>query len=161
MELKPESFDMRPLVEGSIQTLSPLAEQKKLGLTAEIEPDVGELTSDRNRVEQILINLINNALKFTYTGSVHVTCVIAGDTVETSVIDTGIGIKQEDMEHLFETFRQLDSGLTRKEEGSGLGLAISSQLAHLLGGEIRVSSEPGKGSRFTLVLPLSGETAGS
>jgi len=147
--------DMREAVEKVIQTVTPLAEEKNLVLTAELDSDVGQITSDRRRVEQILINLINNAIKFTNKGAVRVECQMSDGWLVTRVVDTGIGIKPEDMDKLFETFRQIDTGLTRQYEGTGLGLSICKKLVEMLGGKIWAESEGlEKGSTFIFTLPI-------
>ena len=115
---------------------------------------MGAIVSDRRRVEQILTNLINNAVKFTDKGEVRVECEVRDDWLVTSVADTGVGIKPEHMSKLFETFRQIDGGLTRQHEGTGLGLSICKKLVEMLGGEIWAESERGAGSTFTFMLPL-------
>jgi len=132
-------------------------------LRTELAPEIVEWVSDSRRVEQILLNLLNNAIKFTQQGAITLTAEIVEDTRRTphpalriSVADTGIGIKPKDLSKLFEPFGQLDSGLARQHEGTGLGLAICRRLAGLLGGEIYATSEWGKGSVFTLTLPMKG-----
>jgi len=117
-----------------------------------------EIHSDKRRVEQILINLINNAIKFTEGGSIKVTCFRRDDKLVLEVADTGIGIKEEDQHFVFHTFRQVDSGLNRVKEGSGLGLAICRRLTELLSGSISLSSKVGVGSTFTVELPLQQKT---
>jgi len=150
-----EPVDMREAIEKVIQTVTPLAEEKNLVLTAEVGPDVGRITSDRRRVEQVLINLLNNAIKFTDKGAVRVECQVNDGWLVTRVVDTGIGIKPEDMDKLFETFRQIDTGLMRQYEGTGLGLSICKKLVEMLGGEIWAESEGlGKGSTFIFTLPM-------
>jgi CheY-like chemotaxis protein len=116
---------------------------------------------DPTRIKQILVNLVGNAIKFTHEGSVRIRAkgqpLDSGQAlVELFVEDSGIGIATDQLEQIFEAFTQADASTTRKYGGTGLGLAISKQLARLLGGELRVTSEPGKGSIFTvsLVLPL-------
>jgi signal transduction histidine kinase len=148
---------MHTLIDKTVQTLAPLAAKKKLELIADVAPDVDQMISDRHRVEQILINLVNNAIKFTDQGHVRIACRAGDGWLLTSVIDTGIGIKLEDMAKLFTSFRQLDSTVARKHEGTGLGLAICRKLADLLGGEIRVESVWGEGSIFTFALPFNGK----
>jgi signal transduction histidine kinase len=123
------------------------------------------MVSDRRRVEQILLNLVNNAVKFTEHGSVTLAVELLDAAPESpgasprpsvrfSVADTGIGIAPDALEMLFQPFRQIDSGLARQSEGTGLGLAICRRLATLLGGEVSAVSEPGRGSTFTVTLPL-------
>ena len=154
IEIVKQPFDMRLVIEEALRTTSPLAAKKGLSLVAAIAPEVGSMVSDRRRVEQILLNLVNNAIKFTERGEVRVECRIQDGWLDTRVRDTGIGIKPEDMDKLFQPFRQIDTGLTRRHEGTGLGLSICQKLVQLLGGKIGVESEWGKGSTFTFTLPL-------
>jgi signal transduction histidine kinase len=110
--------------------------------------------TDRVKVKQILLNLLSNAIKFTHEGEIAVTARQAGETVEMDVRDTGIGIEEHHREAIWEDFRQVDQSITREFGGSGLGLSITRKLVDALGGEIRVQSEFGVGSTFTVVLPL-------
>jgi PAS domain S-box-containing protein len=155
VELRLESFDMRVLIDKTVQALVPLAEKKQLQLITDVAPEVDQVISDRRRVEQILINLVNNAIKFTEQGQVRIECRSDDGRLLTSVVDTGIGIKPEDMPKLFTSFQQLDSTLARKHEGTGLGLAICKKLVGLLGGEIWAESAWEGGSKFTFVLPFT------
>jgi hypothetical protein len=152
-----ETFNLREAVEKVIRTSHPLADGKKLELTAEIVDDIGLIVSDRRRVEQILLNLLSNAIKFTELGFVRVKCNIQNDKIVIAVADSGIGIKPEDIGVLFKPFKQIESGTTRKYDGTGLGLSICKKLAHLLGGDIRLESVWGQGSTFSLILPQEGE----
>ena len=154
-----ESFDLRRVIEKVIQTVRPLAAKKSLTLEVDIAPAVAEITSDMRRVEQILLNLLGNAVKFTEKGSVHTECRLREGEVLVRVADTGIGIKESDMDALFQPFRQIDAHIDRKYEGTGLGLSISRKLVELLGGKIRVESEWGKGSVFSFTLPTKGRPA--
>jgi PAS domain S-box-containing protein len=154
LEIERKAFDMRGAIEKMVRTLSPQAEKKGLGLVAEVAPEVGGIVSDRRRVEQVLINLVNNAIKFTEKGEVRVECHVDDGQLVTRVIDTGIGIKTEDVGKIFETFQQIDTGFSRRHEGTGLGLSISRKLVEMLGGEISVESEWGRGSTFTFTLPM-------
>jgi HAMP domain-containing protein/CheY-like chemotaxis protein/signal transduction histidine kinase len=146
------------------------AEARKLSFTADFDQRLGRaITTDSKRLLQVLKNLLSNAFKFTEHGGVrlhvgiatggwsndHPTLSQAPSVVELSVSDTGIGIPPEKQRIIFEAFQQADAGTARKFGGTGLGLAISRELAHLLGGEIRLSSIAGSGSTFTLYLPLS------
>ena len=154
LEIVSEPFDMRKAIEKVVRTVTPLAEKKDLALVAEVSPEVGQIISDWRRVEQILINLVNNAVKFTEQGEVRVECQVNDGWLVTRVVDTGIGIKPEDMGKLFEAFRQIETGLARRHEGTGLGLSICKRLGEMLGGEIWVESEWGVGSTFTFTLPV-------
>jgi len=152
-----ESFKVDLLLVMAVSSLRPFAEKKGLELKHHIDPDLPKIHSDKRRLEQVLINLINNAIKFTEKGSITVNCYIKGRFLNIDVIDTGIGINEHDLETIFETFRQIDTGLDRVKEGSGLGLAISKKLTELLGGTLSVISEPGVGSTFSVVLPIKPE----
>ncbi|HEY3452466.1 MAG TPA: PAS domain S-box protein [Myxococcales bacterium] len=147
-------FDFRESATKVFQALEPLARKKGLRLRLRLAPEVGLLESDQRRVEQVLLNLLGNAIKFTEHGEVEVASEVEGGQLETSVHDTGIGIKPEDQAILFRPFQQVDSGLTRKHEGTGLGLSICAKLLALLGGTIHVCSAFGEGSTFTFRLPL-------
>ncbi|BBB47705.1 methyl-accepting chemotaxis protein [Pelolinea submarina] len=149
-----EQFDLHTLIEKVVRSATPLAERKNLPLRMEISPKVGQISSDRRRVEQILINLLNNAIKFTDQGEVLLKSEVHDSIVEIHITDTGIGIKDEDLRLLFKPFQQVNTGLSRQYEGTGLGLAICKRLVEKLGGEISVDSEWGKGSTFTFSLPL-------
>jgi PAS domain S-box-containing protein len=164
-DLHYESFDLSALLERVTAMLQPLADDKGLTLAVVISPIVSEMMSDERRVEQILFNLLNNAVKFTARGSVTLTADIVvyfhgspdappRPAVRLCVADSGMGIKPEHLATLFQPFRQIDSGLARQNEGTGLGLAISSRLAALLGGGIVASSAWLKGSEFTVTIPL-------
>jgi signal transduction histidine kinase len=148
-------FDIQELVRQVAGAVEPLADKKGLTLDLELTPGVGEITSDRRRVEQILLNLLGNAVKFTEQGTITLRALLdpAGEQVVLSVSDTGMGIKPGDLLELFKPFRQLDAGLTRSHEGTGLGLAICRRLAKLLDGDISAESTYGIGSTFTVVLP--------
>ncbi len=165
LELSSTHFDLRTSIERVTAIVKPQTEAKGLTLTTVLSPELGAMFSDQRRVDQILLNLLNNAIKFTDQGHVTLTAEPAQDfhpaphlqpkpAVRLSVTDTGIGIKPEDLDKLFQPFRQIDSGLTRQHEGTGLGLAICRRLTTLLGGEISAASEWSKGSTFTVILPL-------
>lgn len=144
------------LITETADSLRPLAAQKGLALTVDLPPDPVIVTSDRRALTQIVINLVNNAIKFTEQGSIRVALTqrsIADDVVtELSVTDSGTGIRAEDQAKLFQAFSQLDSTSTRHAEGAGLGLYLCQNLANLLGGSLSLSSEFGVGSTFTLTL---------
>jgi signal transduction histidine kinase len=162
LEVSSECFDLPQSLEQVVNTMRPLADKKGLSLHADLSPGLGQTVSDQRRVEQIVLNLLGNAVKFTEAGGVTLTAGMdSGDTVVISVRDTGIGIKPEDLRQLFQPFRQIDSGLTRSHEGTGLGLAICRRLADLLHGDVRAESTYGVGSTFTLTLPTNGGSAGA
>lgn len=165
LEVRAVRFDLRSSIERVTATVKPMADTKGLTLTAIVSPAVGAMESDQRRVEQILLNLLNNAIKFTDHGSVTLTAELLHGfqptpesapqaAVKVCVSDTGIGIKPGDLGALFQPFRQIDNGLTRVHEGTGLGLAICRRLTKLLGGDISAASEFSKGSAFTVILPL-------
>lgn len=153
-----ETFDLGASLASLVRSAAPLAEKRGLSLEHEISPSVGEVTTDRRRVEQIVLNLLSNAIKFTERGSVRLVATAGDGRATIRVVDTGIGIRAEDLDKLFRPFRQVDAGTARYYEGTGLGLSISRKLAELLGGSIDVASEPGRGSTFTVVLPLRRKT---
>lgn len=165
LEVRSEPFSLPESLERMVASVRPLAEKKGLALDVALAPGLGEMVSDQRRFEQILLNLLNNSLKFTEQGGVTLTTSLRPDyrpapeaaprpAVCLRVSDTGIGIKPEDLATLFQPFRQVDSGLGRQHEGTGLGLAICRRLAGLLGGEITAASEWSRGSVFTVILPL-------
>jgi signal transduction histidine kinase len=131
----------------------PLAEKKGLELAFEISPEIRTITGDPRRTEQVLLNLLSNAIKFAEKGSVRIVCELDENNIIVHVMDTGIGIKEEDIETIFQTFRQIDTGLNRSHEGTGLGLSISKRLVELMGSELRVTSVWGSGSTFSFSLP--------
>ncbi len=143
-----EPLDLKASILKVIQLVRPLAEKKGLYLTLDMAEDVGTASADERRVEQVLLNLLSNAVKFTEHGCISVRCVREAEYFVTTVTDTGIGIKSENIEHLFKPFHQINTGLSRKYEGTGLGLSICKRLAELMGGEVGVNSEYDKGSSF-------------
>jgi CheY-like chemotaxis protein/signal transduction histidine kinase/CHASE3 domain sensor protein len=140
------------VVDPVARVFEPVAKQKSLGFILELDAPY-PLFTDEQRVQQILKNLLSNAFKFTERGEVRLTAKSHGDRVEFTVQDTGIGIPEHQHDVIFEAFRQADGTTNRRFGGTGLGLSISRDLAHLLGGELRVESEPDQGSRFILSLP--------
>jgi signal transduction histidine kinase/HAMP domain-containing protein len=163
LELASEPFDVRVAIQRAVQTVTPLANKKGLELVVEVSPEVGYIVGDQRRVEQVLINLANNACKFTDEGQVCIRSKIVDHMLVTQVIDAGIGIRPEDADKLFKPFRQIDTGVARRREGTGLGLAICDRLVNMMGGKIWVESQWGVGSTFTFSLPTGGdnETQGS
>jgi adenylate cyclase len=144
------------LIDEVIGTAGQLAEKNQNRLTVEAQESVGALTADTLRLKQILLNLLSNACKFTKEGEValRVRKVVDGrDWVELAVADSGIGLTAEQQAKLFQEFTQADSLTARRYGGTGLGLALSRKLARMMGGDVTVTSEPGKGSVFTVRLP--------
>jgi signal transduction histidine kinase len=159
LELCPSSIDLAALIDDVIGTARPLAEQNGNSLTVDIDADLGALTVDPLRLRQILLNLLSNACKFTKQGEVTLRARSIADgrgSIEFAVADTGIGMTQEQQGKLFEEFSQADASTARRYGGSGLGLAIARKLARMMGGDVTVTSEPGKGSVFTARLPDGG-----
>jgi PAS domain S-box-containing protein len=163
MELFPEVFEVPALVREVSGTIQPLAERRGNVLELRCEDDVRRMRADLTRVRQVLLNLLSNASKFTENGRValHVDRIgINGAPwIRFRVMDTGIGMSPEQVTKLFQAFAQADASTTRKYGGTGLGLVISRQLCQMMGGEVTVESEAGRGSAFTMVLPCNLEAA--
>jgi signal transduction histidine kinase len=158
LELNLEPVNLARLVDEVIGTAGQLAEKNKNRLAVEAQENLGTLTADSMRLKQILLNLLSNACKFTKEGEValRVRRVADGrDWVELAVADTGIGLTAEQQAKLFQEFTQADSLTARRYGGTGLGLALSRKLARMMGGDVTVTSEPGKGSVFTVRLPAA------
>ena len=156
LELNPQSLQLAPLIDEVVGTARQLAEQNENRLVVETQENLGALTVDPMRLKQILLNLLSNACKFTKQGEValHVRKVVDGPNwIEFAVADSGIGMTAEQQAKLFQDFIQADSLTTRRYGGTGLGLALSRKLARMMGGDVTVTSEPGKGSVFTVRLP--------
>jgi signal transduction histidine kinase/CheY-like chemotaxis protein len=156
LELNPESVSLAPLIDEVIGTARQLAQQNKNNLVVEAQEKLGALTVDPMRLRQILLNLLSNACKFTTQGEVKLRVRKVADGrnwVEFAVADTGIGMTAEQQAKLFEEFTQADSSTARRYGGTGLGLAITRKLARMMGGDVTVASEPGKGSVFAVRLP--------
>jgi len=154
LELKPESFNLETLVITTIEQLRSLADEKHLGLHVETNLQDPNTINDSIRLRQILVNLLSNAIKFTEVGSVQVEVrEISLDRLLLTVKDTGIGIASENLEHIFEEFRQVDQSLTKKYPGTGLGLAITKSLVQLMQGRITVESQLNQGTTFHVELP--------
>jgi PAS domain S-box-containing protein len=153
MELTLEDFDLAAVVAEVGAVLAPMVAQRKLTYETRCERPEMWVRSDRQRVFQVVLNLANNAVKFTERGGVIVECGETAEAVRVRVVDTGIGIKTEHLPLLFEAFRQVDGSARRVYEGTGLGLHLCRKLLDLLGGRIEVESTHGKGSCFTVTLP--------
>lgn len=155
LEVRPENTHVARLVEGLHSVFQPLAADKKLDFQIQLQADAPlMLFTDRQRLEQVIKNLLSNAVKFTEKGTIILNVAAQpGDCIAFIVRDSGIGIAPDQQESIFEAFRQADGTTNRRYGGTGLGLSISRDLATLLGGSINVTSTPGQGSVFTLVLP--------
>lgn len=152
MPIHLERFELGELIKEVMAQVEPL-KRDGLELKLVLPAKPVRLTSDRQKLKQIILNLLTNALKFTPTGSVRATVKLRADGTVIQVKDTGIGIAPEDQEKIFEDFRQVDSSLSREYGGTGLGLSICRRLASMVGGKLEVESTVGKGSMFTLLLP--------
>jgi signal transduction histidine kinase len=167
LEVARKPFDLRKSIEKVLALIAPQTEAKALKLHAQMADDLGGAVGDERRFEQILLNLLSNGVKFTTQGRITLAAWLLADArlpgneegqpaIRLQVSDTGIGIKPEDLPFLFQPFRQIDSGPARQHDGTGLGLAICRRLSGLMGGEINAVSEWGKGSTFSVTLPLHG-----
>jgi signal transduction histidine kinase len=167
LRIQRQSFNIREAIDHSVALVASLASKKGLSVEIHIAPDLGQIISDRRRIEQVLINLLNNAIKFTERGGVTLRADALDDYPATSsaatlpairirISDTGIGIEDADLAELFQPFRQIENGLARQHEGTGLGLAISQRLLGLMGGHIDVISKKNEGSTFTVFIPRLG-----
>ncbi len=154
MTLKLDTVLIVDVVREVLNTIEPLATKKRIRISVDVE-GAGQLLADAGKLRQMLLNLVSNAVKFTpEVGLVSIEAQRLQNAIEISVADTGIGIAESDIPRLFKEFQQLDAGAGRQQEGTGLGLALTKRLAELHGGDIRVMSERGKGSTFTIRLPL-------
>lgn len=157
MELHLELFDIRDIVNGIINMVEPLARKNNNRLLVFVPPNVGSMYSDVLKVRQTLYNLLSNACKFTYEGTVSLEIERRRDMSNTIIFrvrDTGIGIEADNIPRLFQPFTQADASTTRKYGGTGLGLALAQSLCLIMGGDIIAESEPGKGTTFTVTLPV-------
>ncbi len=154
LELDYRSISVSEVCQASLRMVRPMAIAKRVGTWMRTDPKLGVVVADERRLKQMLVNLLSNAVKFTQSGgTAGVEVWSQGEEVYFSITDTGIGIAAPDLRRIFEPFTQIDSSLSRQHEGTGLGLALVRRLAELHGGRIEVDSEPGRGSRFTIVLP--------
>jgi len=157
LELNPQAVQLAPLINEVIGTAGQLAEKNKDRLVVDAQEDLGVLTVDPMRLRQILLNLLSNACKFTKQGEVKLQArkvANGGNWIELAVVDTGIGMTAEQQAKLFEEFSQADAATAQRFGGTGLGLAITRKLARMMGGDVTVASEPGKGSVFKVRLPV-------
>jgi signal transduction histidine kinase len=157
IDVLPETFAIADLVQSALHTIRPLADKSGDRLVVQCPSDLGVMWSDQAKVRQALLNLLSNATKFTTNGTITVSVEresgAGAGWVVFRVADDGIGISAEQLGRLFEPFTQADSSTTRKYGGTGLGLSITRRLCRLLGGDVTVTSAPGRGSTFTVRLP--------
>lgn len=153
MSLSVDNDSVKNVVAQAALTVEPLLIEKKLHLRKSMQSDLPRLKSDTLKIRQILINLLSNAVKFTEKGDIHMRVFQRDRLIHFEVRDPGIGIAEDNLETIFEEFRQIDVSSTRKNQGSGLGLPIARRLARLLGGDLTVKSRAGTGSIFTLSIP--------
>ena len=155
LELVEEPFDPAQLVETVAELMAPRAQAKGIELAAHIAPNFpARLVGDRDRLRQVLLNLVGNAVKFTEAGGVGLSMACTDDRLEIAVADTGPGIPADRLDTIFGEFEQLDPGIDARQTGTGLGLAIVRRLARLMGGEVRAESRLGEGATFRVTLPL-------
>jgi signal transduction histidine kinase/putative component of toxin-antitoxin plasmid stabilization module len=155
MDLEISSFHLPTALSNAMTLVRERAQRHGIRLGLDVDPRLGELLADERKVKQILVNLLSNAVKFTPDGG-HVDVIAKQDTTKVAIAvkDTGIGIAPEDQAAVFEEFKQVGRDYTRKAEGTGLGLALTKRFVELHGGEITLASQPGKGSTFTVTLPI-------
>jgi signal transduction histidine kinase len=153
LEVYPGWFRLETVIEECVRTVEPMIKLENVDLSSSVEGTLPELYSDRDKLKQILLNLLSSAIKFTELGRICVVAKADQGWIAIEVTDTGAGIPKDKFEFIFEEFRQVDSGATRQHGGTGLGLSISRHLALLLGGDISVESAVGQGSTFTVRLP--------
>ena len=154
MDVLAANFQIGALIDLCANTAQPLL-QPGVKLEKQVDGALSIVHSDQDKIRQIVLNLLSNAAKFTHEGRILLSARPEGESgLCIEVADTGIGISREALPHIFEEFQQADDSSTRRYGGTGLGLSISRDLAHLLGGDLTVESEPGRGSTFTLKIPL-------
>lgn len=149
-------MDIQSICQASLRMIHQLAHKKNQEVSFVMAQEIGLIWADQRRLKQMIVNLLSNAVKFTPNGGrlgLEVTASRQEHTVSIAVWDHGVGISEKDLERLFQPFVQVDSALSRNSSGTGLGLALVAQMARLHGGQVRVKSAPGKGSRFTIILP--------
>jgi signal transduction histidine kinase len=157
MEVRTEPVNIYELINQALSTVAPLLKNDRVQIMCEIDPYLPSVVTDPEKLRQILVNLLSNAVKFTDRGHIKILAARHNGSLKLAVSDTGIGIEEAEFEHIFEEFRRGDMPDSRKFSGSGLGLAIAKKFVALLGGDITVESVFGKGSTFTVTLPLDRE----
>jgi signal transduction histidine kinase len=150
---------MKDVVYNVFSAVEPLATKKKLDFKVDVPPGLPPGQGDERRLSQVLLNLVGNAIKFTDRGEVTIRASAENGDYKLAVHDTGPGISEADQQKLFQEFQQADNSTTKKKGGTGLGLAISKRIVEMHGGRIWVESQPGRGSTFSLTLPIRVEQA--
>ncbi|MGM0382835.1 MAG: sensor histidine kinase [Thermodesulfobacteriota bacterium] len=145
---------MGNVVQTALTSVESLAEEKKLPLKMIIPANLPTGKGDEQRIAQVLLNLLGNAIKFTEKGEIHVEASVSSETFLVSVSDTGPGLSRNDQKKIFEEFHQADRSSTKEKDGTGLGLSIAKRIVEMHGGRIWVESSPGKGSTFRFELPV-------
>jgi signal transduction histidine kinase len=154
MEVYAETFKLDEILRVATTTVEPLLRNGNVKLITEIASDIPLLKTDRDKLKQCVLNLLSNAVKFTEKGEIKVAAWGDDGLLKLTVSDSGIGMNQEALKYIFDEFRQADMSSTRKYGGTGLGLAIVKKYINLMGGDIVVESEQGKGSKFTITMPM-------
>jgi len=155
MEVFAQPFKIDEVINVATTTVEPMLKDGRVRIITEVAPSISIVRNDRDKLKQILLNLLSNAAKFTEQGEIRVSAWQENGTLKLAVSDTGIGMKREALDQVFEEFRQAESTTASKYGGTGLGLAIVKKFITLMGGEIRVESELGKGSKFTITRPMN------
>lgn len=155
LKMNIHQFNLPEVINKVVEANRQFADKKNLRIEVLIAENVKVISSDSLRVQQILLNILNNAIKFTEIGLININCFSVDNVIKIKITDSGIGIESDKLELLFKPFMQVDTGLTRKHEGTGLGLSICKRLTEMLGGKIEVESKFGTGSSFTVTLPMT------
>jgi signal transduction histidine kinase len=157
MEFYPERFSLRKAIQETCSVSDPIAQKRGIHIDVAVAPEIGDVTLDQQKFKQVLFNLLSNAIKFSHdSGKVGIRVEpYDTDRIKLVVSDAGIGITTKDVGRLFNEFEQLESGASRRHEGTGLGLALTRKILEAQGGEVSVESEVGKGSSFTVILPIN------
>jgi signal transduction histidine kinase/HAMP domain-containing protein len=154
MEVSADTFRIEDIINMTTATVEPLLKDGRVRIVRDVTPNLPPLKTDRDKLKQILFNLLSNAAKFTEQGEIKVSASPENGNLKLAVADTGIGMKKEALDHIFEEFQQAEKTTASKYGGTGLGLAIVKKFINLMGGDIGVESEEGKGSKFTITLPM-------
>ena len=154
LKLSYEEFSLFSLIDDIVNSIVPLIQKKGLQFDFFLDKNLNIIFCDKRRLRQIILNILSNAIKFTHQGKISLKCEKEDDLIKITIEDSGIGIKKDDQNLLFKPFSQINQGLNRNYEGTGLGLSICKNLINMMGGEIKVESVFGKGSRFSFKIPI-------